>query len=157
MIIYHVLMLDLGVDCICNHHQRNHNFCRCLCKHIINNTIKGQLNLTSFWLINCWNYFNATFVKWKFHRSLRGRSSATSPSSSTSATLVTSRANRSSKFIDNREDEINFVSNAIYLDPFYLSRDNPFFSAIDAMPDIRPRKKSIPLVSELVSINFSLF
>ncbi|XP_015792064.2 uncharacterized protein LOC107368708 isoform X2 [Tetranychus urticae] len=28
--------------------------------------------------------------------------------------------------------------------------DNPFFSAIDAMPDIRPRKKSIPLVSELV-------
>ncbi|XP_074596805.1 unc-13 isoform X2 [Brevipalpus obovatus] len=29
--------------------------------------------------------------------------------------------------------------------------DNPFFSAIDAMPDIRPRKKSIPLVSELVS------
>lgn len=29
-------------------------------------------------------------------------------------------------------------------------RDNPFFSGIDAMPDIRPRKKSIPLVSELV-------
>ncbi|XP_054160365.1 protein unc-13 homolog B-like [Oppia nitens] len=28
--------------------------------------------------------------------------------------------------------------------------DNPFFSGIDAMPDIRPRKKSIPLVSELV-------
>src|SRR5690625_2592059 len=27
---------------------------------------------------------------------------------------------------------------------------NPFFSAIDAMPDINPRKKSIPLVSELV-------
>lgn len=29
-------------------------------------------------------------------------------------------------------------------------RDNPFFSGIEAMPDIRPRKKSIPLVSELV-------
>lgn len=28
--------------------------------------------------------------------------------------------------------------------------DNPFFSGIEAMPDIRPRKKSIPLVSELV-------
>ncbi|KAG9510203.1 Protein unc-13-like A, partial [Fragariocoptes setiger] len=28
--------------------------------------------------------------------------------------------------------------------------ENPFFSGIDAMPNIRPRKKSIPLVSELV-------
>ncbi|XP_022258282.1 protein unc-13 homolog A-like, partial [Limulus polyphemus] len=28
--------------------------------------------------------------------------------------------------------------------------DNPFYSNIDSMPDIRPRKKSIPLVSELV-------
>src|SRR6218665_1731809 len=27
---------------------------------------------------------------------------------------------------------------------------NPLFSAIDATPDIHPRKKSIPLVSELV-------
>jgi hypothetical protein len=33
-------------------------------------------------------------------------------------------------------------------------RDNPFFSGIDAMPDIRPRKKSIPLVSELVRIDY---
>ena len=33
---------------------------------------------------------------------------------------------------------------------FKSSRDNPFFSGIEAMPDIRPRKKSIPLVSELV-------
>ena len=31
-----------------------------------------------------------------------------------------------------------------------LRSDNPFFSGIEAMPDIRPRKKSIPLVSELV-------
>ncbi|XP_037781415.1 protein unc-13 homolog B-like isoform X13 [Penaeus monodon] len=33
-----------------------------------------------------------------------------------------------------------------------LSRpgDNPFYSNIDSMPDIRPRRKSIPLVSELV-------
>lgn len=30
--------------------------------------------------------------------------------------------------------------------------DNPFYSNIDSMPDIRPRRKSIPLVSELVSI-----
>lgn len=29
--------------------------------------------------------------------------------------------------------------------------DNPFYCAIDSMPDIRPRRKSIPLVSELVS------
>lgn len=31
-----------------------------------------------------------------------------------------------------------------------LRSDNPFFSGIDCLPDIRPRKKSIPLVSELV-------
>ena len=31
------------------------------------------------------------------------------------------------------------------------SNDNPFYSNIDSMPDIRPRRKSIPLVSELVS------
>lgn len=31
-----------------------------------------------------------------------------------------------------------------------LYSDNSFFSGIEAMPDIRPRKKSIPLVSELV-------
>ncbi|KAG5667944.1 hypothetical protein PVAND_015907 [Polypedilum vanderplanki] len=29
------------------------------------------------------------------------------------------------------------------------SNDNPFYSNIDSMPDIRPRRKSIPLVSEL--------
>jgi hypothetical protein len=29
--------------------------------------------------------------------------------------------------------------------------DNPFYANIDSMPDIRPRRKSIPLVSELVS------
>lgn len=39
--------------------------------------------------------------------------------------------------------------------------DNPFYSNIDSMPDIRPRRKSIPLVSELVSraftsLNFNL-
>lgn len=34
--------------------------------------------------------------------------------------------------------------------------DNPFYSNIDSMPDIRPRRKSIPLVSELVSI-FGLY
>lgn len=34
--------------------------------------------------------------------------------------------------------------------PSDFCSDNPFFSGIDAMPDIRPRKKSIPLVSELV-------
>lgn len=33
---------------------------------------------------------------------------------------------------------------------FYFSRSNPLFTAIDSMPDINPRKKSIPLVSELV-------
>lgn len=33
--------------------------------------------------------------------------------------------------------------------------DNPFYSNIDSMPDIRPRRKSIPLVSELVSISLS--
>lgn len=33
--------------------------------------------------------------------------------------------------------------------------DNPFYSNIDSMPDIRPRRKSIPLVSELVSNHFS--
>lgn len=82
--------------------------------------------------------------KWKFHRSLRGRSTATN--SATAKTLIPKSATRSLT-----DDEINFVSNAIYIDPFYLSRDNPFFSAIDAMPDIRPRKKSIPLVSDLVS------
>lgn len=32
--------------------------------------------------------------------------------------------------------------------------DNPFYSNIDSMPDIRPRRKSIPLVSELVSSMF---
>lgn len=34
--------------------------------------------------------------------------------------------------------------------------DNPFYSNIDSMPDIRPRRKSIPLVSELVSIEIHL-
>lgn len=34
--------------------------------------------------------------------------------------------------------------------------DNPFYSNIDSMPDIRPRRKSIPLVSELVSESFSI-
>lgn len=34
--------------------------------------------------------------------------------------------------------------------------DNPFYSNIDSMPDIRPRRKSIPLVSELVGgLNWS--
>ena len=28
--------------------------------------------------------------------------------------------------------------------------DNPFYKDIDAMPDFRPRRKSIPMVSELV-------
>ena len=37
------------------------------------------------------------------------------------------------------------------------SNDNPFYSNIDSMPDIRPRRKSIPLVSELVSIDFCEF
>lgn len=39
---------------------------------------------------------------------------------------------------------------------FYFVRsvgDNTFYSNIDSMPDIRPRRKSIPLVSELVSIH----
>lgn len=37
---------------------------------------------------------------------------------------------------------------------YYLSapQDNPFYSNIDSMPDIRPRRKSIPLVSDLVVI-----
>lgn len=34
--------------------------------------------------------------------------------------------------------------------------DNPFYSHIDSMPDIRPRRKSIPLVSELVRVLKSL-
>lgn len=34
--------------------------------------------------------------------------------------------------------------------------DNPFYSNIDSMPDIRPRRKSIPLVSELVSKTFNI-
>lgn len=34
--------------------------------------------------------------------------------------------------------------------------DNPFYSNIDSMPDIRPRRKSIPLVSELVRININI-
>lgn len=38
-----------------------------------------------------------------------------------------------------------------------ISGGNPFFSAIDAMPDIHPRKKSIPLVSELVITTFTLY
>nr|XP_046488214.1 uncharacterized protein LOC124221874 isoform X2 [Neodiprion pinetum] len=33
--------------------------------------------------------------------------------------------------------------------------DNPFYSNIDSMPDIRPRRKSIPLVSELRNIVFT--
>lgn len=36
-----------------------------------------------------------------------------------------------------------------------LPGDNPFYSNIDSMPDIRPRRKSIPLVSELVRNTFS--
>lgn len=32
---------------------------------------------------------------------------------------------------------------------------NSFYSNIDSMPDIRPRRKSIPLVSELVSKEFN--
>uniref|UniRef100_A0AAG5DSM1 Uncharacterized protein n=1 Tax=Anopheles atroparvus TaxID=41427 RepID=A0AAG5DSM1_ANOAO len=34
--------------------------------------------------------------------------------------------------------------------------DNTFYSNIDSMPDIRPRRKSIPLVSELVSVASSV-
>lgn len=35
--------------------------------------------------------------------------------------------------------------------------DNPFYSNIDSMPDIRPRRKSIPLVSELVRDHHRLY
>lgn len=41
--------------------------------------------------------------------------------------------------------------------PYSHPGDNPFYSNIDSMPDIRPRRKSIPLVSELVSVSFHLF
>lgn len=41
--------------------------------------------------------------------------------------------------------------------PYSHPGDNPFYSNIDSMPDIRPRRKSIPLVSELVSVSFYLF
>lgn len=34
--------------------------------------------------------------------------------------------------------------------------DNPFYSNIDSMPDIRPRRKSVPLVSELVCNRLSI-
>ncbi|OAD54133.1 hypothetical protein WN48_08301 [Eufriesea mexicana] len=34
--------------------------------------------------------------------------------------------------------------------------DNPFYSNIDSMPDIRPRRKSVPLVSELVRNQLSI-
>ena len=44
---------------------------------------------------------------------------------------------------------VPFAKRKLYSILSYFS-DNPFFSGIDAMPDIRPRKKSIPLVSELV-------
>ncbi len=30
---------------------------------------------------------------------------------------------------------------------------NPFYTSIDSMPEIKPRRKSIPLVSDLVSMN----
>lgn len=42
------------------------------------------------------------------------------------------------------------VSNLCSFKSNHNLSDNPFFSGIEAMPDIRPRKKSIPLVSELV-------
>lgn len=29
---------------------------------------------------------------------------------------------------------------------------NPFYTSIDSMPEIKPRRKSIPLVSDLVSL-----
>lgn len=61
---------------------------------------------------------------------------------------------------------INIIHILVYYNHFILLKnnsiiflivrrpsDNPFYSNIDSMPDIRPRKKSIPLVSVLVRIN----
>jgi len=44
----------------------------------------------------------------------------------------------------------------MYVVRYRLPGDNPFYSNIDSMPDIRPRRKSIPLVSELVTF-YSIF
>lgn len=71
--------------------------------------------------------------KWKLHQSLR------------------KKARKKDKIA--AKEIVHLFNGIVHVDasfPF-LSSDNPFFSAIDAMPDIRPRKKSIPLVSELVS------
>jgi len=42
------------------------------------------------------------------------------------------------------------IRNSRNLSRYRHPGDNPFYSTIDSMPDIRPRRKSIPLVSELV-------
>ena len=44
-----------------------------------------------------------------------------------------------------------------FFSPSRLPGDNPFYSNIDSMPEINPRRKQIPLVSELVSNPFRLF
>jgi len=49
--------------------------------------------------------------------------------------------------------EITVAAICILCIRFRHPGDNPFYSNIDSMPDIRPRRKSIPLVSELVSAN----
>lgn len=49
-----------------------------------------------------------------------------------------------------RNNKTNINTQILYSHP----GDNPFYSNIDSMPDIRPRRKSIPLVSELVSVSF---
>lgn len=51
---------------------------------------------------------------------------------------------------------LTVVSNIFDHYSFRHPGDNPFYSNIDSMPDIRPRRKSVPLVSELVRNQLSI-
>ena len=71
---------------------------------------------------------------------------------------------------DDDDDVVVVVAVAVVVDVLYrydtvLPRDlcipissppqyNPFYTSIDSMPEIKPRRKSIPLVSDLVGFTY---
>ncbi|XP_046630783.1 uncharacterized protein LOC124310811 isoform X5 [Daphnia pulicaria] len=78
-------------------------------------------------------------ARWKLVKTLRDKKAETASGAATTATTSpTNNEANGSGGAGGRGSRANG-----------LPGDNPFYSNIDSMPDIRPRRKSIPLVSEL--------
>ncbi|RZF37330.1 hypothetical protein LSTR_LSTR011079 [Laodelphax striatellus] len=77
--------------------------------------------------------------KWKLLKALKERKAEEKSQEAASAAVTSTPTTTTTVSIDLKK------LNILLLHP----GDNPFYSNIDSMPDIRPRRKSIPLVSEL--------